>query len=64
MSAIAVVGAKDGTTKTATVVALADLFAAGGFDVVMIDLAPQGGLTRRHGIERAVDPQPSPSVSR
>lgn len=53
---VAVIGAKGGTTKTATAAALGHLFAQAGWSTLLVDLDPQGSLTRRFGRDRAADP--------
>lgn len=53
---IAVIGAKGGTAKTATVAALGHLLAEAGWSTLLVDLDPQGSLTSRCGLSRAADP--------
>lgn len=59
---LAVVGAKGGTLKTSSVVALGHLAARAGLRVVMVDADPQGDLTRRSGYARVADPAAAPGV--
>lgn len=60
-SAIALIGAKGGTYKTSTVSSLAHLLAVDR-RVLMVDLDPQGSLTRRSGMDRVANPLESPPV--
>jgi chromosome partitioning protein len=62
MHTISVVGAKGGTLKTASVAALADLLAARGERVLMVDADPQADLTSRSGHARVPDPLDAPPV--
>jgi chromosome partitioning protein len=53
---VAFVGAKGGTLKTASVAAVAHLFAKIGLRTVMVDGDPQGSLTKRSGFARVPEP--------
>lgn len=59
----AVVGAKGGTTKTATVAALGEVLSSLGLSVVLVDCDPQGSLTRRTGYARVPAPLQADPVS-
>jgi chromosome partitioning protein len=53
---LAIIGAKGGTLKTASVAALAHVLAKTGLRIVMVDLDPQGDLTTRSNFSRVADP--------
>lgn len=56
MRTIAVVGAKGGTTKSSSCLALGHLYAARGYTVAVVDGDPQGSITRTCGLSRVPDP--------
>lgn len=53
---IAIVGSKGGTGKTSTAANVAHTLAERGHDAVLIDLDPQGTLTKRCDFDRVPDP--------
>lgn len=58
---IALVGAKGGTCKTSSVAALGHLLAS-SLRVLMVDLDPQGSLTRRFDFDRVPKPLTTPPI--
>ena len=53
---VSFVGAKGGTLKSASVAAISHVVAAAGVRVMMLDVDPQGDLTRRSGFSRLPEP--------
>lgn len=53
---VALIGAKGGTLKTASVAALAHVSAKAGLRIAMFDTDPQADLTSRSGFARVTDP--------
>jgi chromosome partitioning protein len=53
---VALIGAKGGTLKTASVAAIAHVMARAGLRVIMVDGDPQADLTSRSGFARVADP--------
>lgn len=59
----ALVGAKGGTTKSATTAGAAFVFAERGYRVLLVDLDPQATLTMRCGFARPDEPLHEPPVT-